>query len=110
MKKIDCDKAPEGWYCTRDKGHEGPCAAWQGRRPPTTQVLNYGGKGTIHGTTFLNIETDLRGNVVGVWFRCMALPFEAHCVGKDRAEEMRTMSVRINEEFKLHGVVIELPI
>jgi len=21
------DKAPEGWYCSRKKGHEGPCAA-----------------------------------------------------------------------------------
>lgn len=23
-----CDKPPEGWYCTRERGHEGPCAAW----------------------------------------------------------------------------------
>jgi len=22
-----CDKAPEGWYCTREAGHDGPCAA-----------------------------------------------------------------------------------
>lgn len=22
-----CDRAPEGWQCTRTKGHEGPCAA-----------------------------------------------------------------------------------
>jgi len=25
--KMLCDVPPEGWYCTRDKGHEGPCAA-----------------------------------------------------------------------------------
>ncbi len=22
-----CDRAPQGWYCTRNKDHEGPCAA-----------------------------------------------------------------------------------
>lgn len=22
-----CDVPPEGWYCTRAKGHDGPCAA-----------------------------------------------------------------------------------
>lgn len=22
-----CDKAPEGWYCTRELHHDGPCAA-----------------------------------------------------------------------------------
>ena len=22
-----CTVPPEGWYCTRQKGHEGPCAA-----------------------------------------------------------------------------------
>lgn len=24
----DCDRAPPGWFCSRDKGHAGPCAAW----------------------------------------------------------------------------------
>lgn len=24
---LDCNKPPEGWYCTRGRGHEGPCAA-----------------------------------------------------------------------------------
>lgn len=23
-----CDRPPAGWYCTRDDGHTGPCAAW----------------------------------------------------------------------------------
>ena len=22
-----CSKPPEGWYCTRQEGHDGPCAA-----------------------------------------------------------------------------------
>jgi hypothetical protein len=26
-KTMRCDKAPPGWFCTRDAGHEGPCAA-----------------------------------------------------------------------------------
>jgi hypothetical protein len=24
---LRCDRAPEGWYCTRAAGHDGPCAA-----------------------------------------------------------------------------------
>ncbi len=24
---MTCDKPPLGWDCTRDEGHEGPCAA-----------------------------------------------------------------------------------
>lgn len=23
-----CSLAPDGWYCTREAGHIGPCAAW----------------------------------------------------------------------------------
>lgn len=26
--KSGCSVPPEGWYCTRNSGHEGPCAAW----------------------------------------------------------------------------------
>jgi hypothetical protein len=31
MKQImsACKVPPEGWYCTRGHGHEGPCAAHQ---------------------------------------------------------------------------------
>jgi len=25
-----CDLPPLGWYCTREKGHDGPCAAYIG--------------------------------------------------------------------------------
>lgn len=25
--KGTCDKAPTGWKCTRESGHDGPCAA-----------------------------------------------------------------------------------
>jgi hypothetical protein len=25
-----CTRPPPGWYCSRDKGHEGPCAAVEG--------------------------------------------------------------------------------
>lgn len=29
----DCDLPPNGWTCTRDKGHPGPCAAWPAETP-----------------------------------------------------------------------------
>lgn len=27
-ERPTCEVPPPGWYCTRAKGHEGPCAAW----------------------------------------------------------------------------------
>lgn len=23
-----CDRAPKGWFCTRKRAHDGPCAGW----------------------------------------------------------------------------------
>lgn len=51
----------------------------------------YGNDKTIHRTGQLDVETDCKGNVVAVWFRCMALPFRQSVSGTDRAEEMRRM-------------------
>ena len=28
-----CEVPPEGWWCSREKGHEPPCAARPGKRP-----------------------------------------------------------------------------
>lgn len=25
---IRCDRAPRGWFCLLDRGHDGPCPAW----------------------------------------------------------------------------------
>lgn len=27
-ENVDCQLAPVGWYCTREAGHDGPCAAF----------------------------------------------------------------------------------
>jgi hypothetical protein len=51
----------------------------------------YGDDKTIHRTTMVNVETDSKGKVVAVWFRCMALPFDQSTANKQRAEEMRSM-------------------
>jgi hypothetical protein len=67
----------------------------------------YGHDGTIHGTQKLNIEVDRDGNVVSVWFRCMALPFDVTKVSTDRAVEMEQMSKRINQNYKLNAVDVE---
>lgn len=32
-KEQTCEVPPPGWYCTRAKGHEGPCAAWPKETP-----------------------------------------------------------------------------
>lgn len=68
----------------------------------------YGGKGTIHGTTHVNVETDANGKVVGVWFRCQPLPFDQTAVGYTRAEEMKSMYMDIGNRggIKLTGVIV----
>jgi hypothetical protein len=34
--KAVCEIPPTGWYCTRQPGHDGPCAAWENVRPSVT--------------------------------------------------------------------------
>ena len=70
--------------------------------------MHYGDNGTIHSTQYLHIEVDTEGKVVGVWFRCCALPFEATVVGPDRAQGMRQMSKDINARIKLNAVDIDM--
>ena len=40
---ADCTKAPSGWKCTRQSGHDGPCAAI--KVPWYVRVLNAIGTG-----------------------------------------------------------------
>ena len=68
----------------------------------------YGNEGTIHGTQLLNVEVDADGNVVSVWFRCCALPFDVTRVSYDRATEMTRMSESVNKRVKLNAVDIEM--
>ncbi len=58
----------------------------------------YGHDKTIHNTKLLNIEIDLRGHVVAVWFRCLALPFDQTKVDDSRAEELRRMYENVGTE------------
>ena len=47
---------------------------------------------TIHGKGILDIEVDEKtGEVVSVWYNCLALPFKAKKVRKERADELRSM-------------------
>ncbi|MBM0257370.1 hypothetical protein [Micromonospora sp. 4G55] len=77
-----CDRAPEGWTCSRGYGHEGPCAAspvggdtWDMKQALAAPGRFYGDGGTIHGSTWLDVEVDDAGTVVAVWFRCQTLPW-----------------------------------
>lgn len=36
QKNVPCDKATPGWYCSRQKGHDGPCAAHPIRKQSNT--------------------------------------------------------------------------
>lgn len=56
-----------------------------------TKKYIYGRNHTIHRTKLLNVEVDERtGEVVSIWFRCLALPFDVTKVNKERAKEMKT--------------------
>lgn len=54
-----------------------------------TGTLLYGHDKTIHQTPCVNIEMNLVGDVVAVWFRCMRLPFDVTTVGPARAAAMQ---------------------
>lgn len=51
----------------------------------------YGDGGTIHDSSVLDVETNIVGDVVSVWFRCQMLPFRQtkHGWRSPRVEEMR---------------------
>lgn len=64
--------------------------AWQRKQEAAKPGRYYGGDGTIHGNSELDVEVDSYGRVVAVWFRCQMLPFQQVQVDKRRADEMRT--------------------
>lgn len=73
-----------------------PGTKWKLKQELAKPGMYYGNGGTIHGTGWVDVETDKDGNVVAVWFRCMMLPFKQHTVSKERAAHMREANVGIN--------------
>lgn len=67
----------------------------------------YGRENTIHRTKLLNIEVDEKtGEIVSVWFRCMALPFDVTKVDKERANEMKR-AYKNNKIMEISAVEFE---
>ena len=64
-------------------------------------LIPYERIGTIHKRNKLDIEVDSNGNVVSVWYNCVALPFEVHKVENERANEMRKM---YNEDCSVSSI------
>lgn len=44
--------------------------------PAHLKRRTYGPAGTIHQTGTIDIEINSKGMIVGVWFRCLALPYK----------------------------------
>lgn len=59
------------------KRHDPPVAL-SDRPPAFSPRHTYGGKGTIHQTSAIDVEVDQGGRVLAVWFRCMSLPFQVY--------------------------------
>jgi hypothetical protein len=70
------------------------------------KLRTYGHNGTIHGTNYVDVETNAKGQVVGVWFRCQTLPFVQTGVDSRRAKELLSV-YRENKMPKIHAVVLE---
>jgi len=51
----------------------------------------YGGSGTIHQNTSVDVETNKTGEVVAVWFRCQPIAFVQTVVDVSRSQEMKSM-------------------
>lgn len=72
-----------------------------------TKAFSYGGDGTIHRTEQVNVERDPKtGEVVSVWFRCMALPFTDTVCDESRANDMRRM-YKDNSMPRIQGIIAE---
>jgi len=69
----------------------------------------YGHDKTWHQTEHLDVEVDSDGQVVAVWFRCIALPFKQSLAGEDRSVEMIQMYKNRVSASKLVAVEIEPP-
>lgn len=65
-----------------------PLGEWDQKQELASPSRYYGDGGTIHGSNTLDIETDLFGMVVAVWFRCQMLPFRQTTVDDLRAASM----------------------
>lgn len=62
---------------TRFRQERRPIPAWSPRH-------TYGGNGTIHRTTTVDVQIDkITGEVHAVWFRCLQLPFTVSEVQND---------------------------
>ena len=71
------------------------------------KTFTYGKTNTIHRTKLVNVEVDSKtGEVVSVWFRCLALPFDVTKVDKNRVKEMKEMSKR--NTIKIDAIVVEV--
>lgn len=65
----------------------------------------YGDGGTIHRSGQLDVEVYL-GQVVGIWFRCQALPYKVSLVDYGRACDLKRM-YQESPAPGLHGVEVE---
>lgn len=61
------------------------------KRYKKTKTNHYGNDRTIHQTTLLDIETNEKGEVVSVWFRCHPVPYKQVVVSEQRSDEMKRM-------------------
>lgn len=59
MSKSICDKPPEGWICSRENGHKGPCAAYEELEYIDTKVLKNDGFSADRNLMFNEIEAIL---------------------------------------------------
>lgn len=62
-----CDVPPEGWKCTREKGHEGPCAA-----VPLNGIIE-----DIEGTLKLKEDVVVLRNAIFCVLEGFTLPHDA---------------------------------
>jgi hypothetical protein len=60
---------------------------WQRRQKLAAPGRFYGADGTIHTSDDLEIEV-LNGKIIGVWFRCMQLPFRQIDIDAFRAADI----------------------
>ena len=94
MDNLNCNKAPEGWFCSRGYGHDGPCAAhkvWA----------------DAHDELYAKAKAKIKAKVVLIEnrFEIVLFAYDSPILTLD-PEEMRALYQDIQNQIKVHQIKI----
>ncbi len=56
----ECDKVPEGWFCSRDAGHDGPCPTFPNLQTPEEAAQEWMDRALTAEAKVEQLEADIK--------------------------------------------------